>query len=102
MSATYHMYTAEIKLFTHDFSPATGGTYNDPLVNTPDPPAVTVDPAGPAVSAVTKYTNTVTELVDAAGTSAGDTFIVTCVAYTAAGQRLKDNIKIIIRADGEV
>jgi len=96
------MYTAEIKLLTHDFSPATGGSFSDPLVNSPDPPDVTVDPTGPVVTEVTKYTNTVTELFDAAGTNTGDTFIVTCIAYTDHGQRLKDNIKIIIRDPDEV
>ena len=102
MPATYHMYTAEKKLFTHDFSPATGSPYNDPLVNTPAAPAVTINPSGPVISAVAKYDNTVTELIDATGTSAGETFIVTCIAYTTAGQRLKDNIKIIIRDPDEV
>jgi hypothetical protein len=96
------MYTAEIKLLTHDFSPATGGSFNDPLVNTPAAPAVTVDPTGPVVTGVTKYTNTVTELFDAAGTSPGDVFIVTCIAYTDRGQRLKDNIQITIRPSEEV
>lgn len=107
MPASYHMYPQEIKLLTHDFSPATGGTFADPLTNTPAAPAITIVRVSGTgtlalVGSANRYTNTVTELITAVATVAADVYIVECLAYTTAGQRLQDNIQITIRTATEV
>ena len=104
MPASYHMYPAEHKLLTFDFSPATGGTFADPLTGTP---TITVAPLGTPTGTLTagtptRYTNTVTVLVSATGAVAEDTFIIECLAQTTAGQTLQDNMKITFRAATEV
>ena len=107
MPAAYKMYPSEIKLLTHDFSPATGGAFNDPLTDTPVDPAITITRVSGTgtlalVGSATRYTNTVTELVTAAAAVAADVYIVECLVYTTAGQRLQDNIQITIRTATEV
>lgn len=99
MPAQYHMYPAEIKLLTFDFSPATGGTFNDPLVASPAP-VITISPTGELATtgSITPFTNTVTVKVTAAAAVVGSDYVVECLATTTAGQKLQDNMKITIRA----
>ena len=100
MPAQYHMYPAEIKLLTFDFSPATGGTFADPLTGTPVITVVGLNsPTGTLTAGTpTRYTNSVTVLVSATGAVENDTFIVECLADTTAGQKLQDNMQLTFRA----
>jgi|SRR5690349_20398325 len=100
MPASYHMYPAETKLLTFDFSPATGGTFADPLTGTPTITVVGINsPTGSLTADTpTRYTNTVTVLVSATGAVENDTFVVECLADTTAGQTLQDNMQITFRA----
>lgn len=104
MAETYKMFRAEKVLATFNFAGITGAPYNDPLTNTPSAPAVTFNPTSELAlsGSPALYTNTVTALIDGASGVQGTTYVVKCVAYTTAGQKLEINGAIIVRQDNEV
>jgi hypothetical protein len=104
MAEAYKMFRSERVLATFNFAGIVGAPYNDPLTDTPTAPAVSFDPTGglALIGSPALYTTTVTALIDGASGTQGTAYVVKCVAYTAAGQKLEINGQITVRNDNEV
>lgn len=105
VSTSYSKYAAEVRPYLFDLSAAVQAPYTDPLVATPSTPVVAQisgpDSAlvlgTPAIVAVSGLAAAGVQVLVSAGT-VGGTYVIGCLVYTTAGQRLRTNLSITIRA----